>query len=59
MLAQSYAHRVMLLMFLLWVGVFVGIACKWRWTIGLAVVALVVTTVLLRAHMTSPIPLNF
>lgn len=49
----------MLLMFLLWIGVFVGIACKWKWTIGLAVVALVVTTVLLKAHMTSPIPLNF
>lgn len=49
----------MLLMFVLWIGVFVGIALKWKWTIGLALVALIVTTVLLKAHMTSPIPLNF
>lgn len=50
---------VMLLMFVLWIGVFVGIARNWRWTPALSLVTMVVTVVLLRVHMTSPIPLNF
>jgi hypothetical protein len=49
----------MLLMFVLWIGVFVGIARNWRWTPALSLVTMVVTVVLLRVHMTSPIPLNF
>jgi hypothetical protein len=49
----------MLLMFVLWIAVFVGIARNWRWTPGLSLVTMVVTVVLLRVHMTSPIPLNF
>jgi hypothetical protein len=46
-------------MFVLWFVVFIGIARKWRFTPAIAIVTLVVTVVLLRYHMTSPIPLNF
>lgn len=49
----------MLLMFVLWIAVFVGIARNWRWTPALSVLTLVVTVVLLRFHMTSTLPLNF
>lgn len=46
-------------MFALWIVVFLGVFFKRRWTIPLALVTLVWTLVLLRLHMTSPIPLNF
>lgn len=49
----------MLLMFLLWIVVFIGIARNWRWTPVLALATLALTVVLVRVHMTSPIPLNF
>ncbi len=49
----------MLSMFVLWLFVFAGIAKKWRWTPALAILTLVWTLVLLRSHMTDPIPLNF
>lgn len=49
----------MLLMFLLWIPVLVGVARNWRWTIGLMILTLVVTIVSLRMHMTSDIPLFF
>lgn len=50
---------MMLSMFVLWLIVFIGIARHWRWTPGLAIVTLAWTLVLLRLHMTDPIPLNF
>ena len=49
----------MLSMFVLWLVVFAGIARRWRWTPALVVVTLVWTAVLLKSHMTDPIPLNF
>lgn len=49
----------MLSMFVLWIAVFIGIFRKWRWTPGLAILTLIVTVLLLKAHMTDPIPLNF
>lgn len=49
----------MLSMFVLWLIVSAGIARKWRWTPGLAILTLVWTLVILRLHMTDPIPLNF
>jgi hypothetical protein len=49
----------MLSMFLVWIAVFAGIFFRWRWTPGLALVAMAWTLVLLRLHMTDPIPLNF
>ena len=54
-----YCEHVMLLMFVLWIAVFYGIFKKWRWTPGLAILTLVVTVILLKAHITDPIPLNF
>ena len=50
---------VMLLMFLLWIAAFVGVFLRWRWTPAVVIVTLIVTVILLRAHMTSAIPLNF
>ena len=49
----------MLSMFVIWIVVFIGIARSWRWIPVLAVVNLVWTLVLLKMHMTDPIPLNF
>jgi len=54
-----YGELVMFLMFALWIAVFFGIFRKWRWTPGLAILTLVVTVILFKAHMTDPIPLNF
>jgi len=49
----------MLSMFLLWIAVFLGIFFRKKWVPPLAVVSLIWTLVLLRLHMTDPIPLNF
>lgn len=46
-------------MFVLWAVVFAGIFWHRRWTIPVALVAMVWTLVLLRMHMTSELPLNF
>ena len=46
-------------MFLLWAVVYAGIFLRKRWAIPLAVLTLVWTLVLLKLHMTNPIPLNF
>lgn len=50
---------MMLAMFVLWIAAFVGVFLRWRWTPAVVIVTLVVTVILLRAHMTSSIPLNF
>ena len=50
---------MMFSMFLLWAFVFVGIFKKWRWTPALVILTLVWTLVLLKVHMSDPIPLNF
>lgn len=50
---------MMFSMFLLWIIVFAGIFFKRRWTIPLAVVTLAWTVVLLRLHISDPIPLSF
>lgn len=50
---------VMFSMFVLWFIVFVGIFLRKKWVPALVVVTLVWTAVLLRMHMTDPIPLNF
>lgn len=50
---------MMLSMFVIWIVVFLGAFRKARWTVPLAVVNLVWTLVLLKMHMTDPIPLNF
>jgi hypothetical protein len=49
----------MVSMFVLWIVVFIGIFFQRRWVIPLSLVALVWTVVLLRLHMTDPIPLSF
>ena len=46
-------------MFVLWVVVFAGIYRRARWTIPVAVVTMMWSLVLLKLHMTDPIPLNF
>lgn len=50
---------MMLLMFILWIAVFVGVFARRKWVIPLALVSMVYTLIVLNAHMTSPIPLNF
>ena len=50
---------VMFSMFVLWIIVFAGVFRRARWTIPLAVVTMLWSVVLLKAHMTDPIPLNF
>ena len=50
---------MMLAMFVLWIVAFVGVFLHRRWTIPVALTALVWTAVILRLHMTSDIPLNF
>lgn len=54
-----YGAVVMLSMFVLWFVVFIGVFLRRRWTIPLTIVSLVWTVVLLRLHMTDPIPLSF
>lgn len=49
----------MLSMFVLWIVAFVGVFLKWRYTPAIVIVTLIWTLILLRAHMTSAIPLNF
>ena len=46
-------------MFLLWAVVYAGIVLRKRWVIPVTVLTLVWTLVLLKLHMTNPIPLNF
>ena len=46
-------------MFLLWAVAYAGIFLRKRWAIPLTVLTLVWTLVLLKLHMTNPIPLNF
>ena len=50
---------VMFSMFVLWIAVFLGIFFRKKWVPALAVVSLIWTLVLLRLHMTDPIPLSF
>ena len=52
-------RTVMFSMFLLWAVVYAGIFLRKRWAIPLTVLTLVWTLVLLKLHMTNPIPLNF
>jgi hypothetical protein len=54
----NLAH-VMLLMFVVWLVVFIGIFRGWRWVPLLALANLAYTLLVLRIHMTDPIPLNF
>lgn len=46
-------------MFLIWIAVFAGVFFRRKWVIPLTIVALAWTVVLLRLHMTDPIPLSF
>jgi hypothetical protein len=55
----GYARSVMFSMFVLWIVVFAGIFRKARWTIPVAVATMLWSLVLLKLHMTDPIPLNF
>jgi hypothetical protein len=50
---------VMFLMFVVWLVVFIGIFRGWRWIPLLALANLGYTLLVLRIHMTDPIPLNF
>lgn len=50
---------VMFSMFVLWAIVFVGICLHQRWVTPLGIVTILWTVVLLKLHMTDPIPLNF
>jgi hypothetical protein len=50
---------VMFLIFVLWAVTYVGIFLHKRWTIPMAIVSILYTLVMLRFHMTDPIPLNF
>ena len=54
-----YYPNVMFSMFVLWIIVFAGIFRRARWTIPVAVAAMLWSLVLLKLHMTDPIPLNF
>jgi hypothetical protein len=56
---RRYRLSMMLSMFVLWAIVFVGVFLRQRWVTPLAIVTIVWTVVLLRLHMTDPIPLNF
>ncbi len=49
----------MFLMFVLWGVVFLGIFLRWRWVPLLVLGNLAYTLLVLRVHMTDPIPLNF
>ena len=52
-------RTMMFSMFLLWAVVDVGAFLRKRWVIPLTLLTLVWTLVLLKLHMTDPIPLNF
>lgn len=54
-----YVVPVMLSMFLLWIAVFVLAARRSRFAWVVALVNIVWTVVLLKLHMTDPIPLEF
>ena len=49
----------MLSMFILWIAVFLGVFFRKNWVSPLTVAALVWTVIILRLHMTDPIPLSF
>lgn len=49
----------MLSMFVLWAIVFLGVFFRRGWVIPLTLVTLAWTLLLLRLHMTDPIPLSF
>lgn len=49
----------MLSMFILWIAVFFGVFFRKTWVVPLTVAALVWTAIILRLHMTDPIPLSF
>ena len=57
--ARPTLGHVMLLMFVVWLVVFIGIFRRWRWTPLLVLANLAYTLLVLRIHMTDPIPLNF
>lgn len=57
--STHYDPIVMISMFVLWIIVFAGIFRRARWTIPVAVAAMLWSLVLLKLHMTDPIPLNF
>jgi hypothetical protein len=46
-------------MFVVWIIVFVGAFQRRRWTVPVALANLAWTLVVLKLHMTDPIPLNF
>lgn len=46
-------------MFVLWAAVFLGVVFRKSWVIPITLVTLGWTLLLLRLHMTDPIPLNF
>ena len=50
---------MMFSMFALWVVVYVGVFLRKHWVIPVTLITLVWTLVLLKLHMTDPIPLNF
>ncbi|MDO8732131.1 MAG: hypothetical protein Q7L55_06115 [Actinomycetota bacterium] len=50
---------MMFSMFLLWMAAFLAIILRWKWTIALVLVCLVWTAVILKSHISDPIPLNF
>ena len=54
-----YPAAVMLSMFILWIAVFLGIFFKKKWVPTLVIISIIWTAVLLRLHMTDPIPLSF
>ncbi len=49
----------MFLIFVLWAVTYVGIFLHKKWTIPMAIVSILYTLVMLRYHMTDPIPLSF
>lgn len=49
----------MFLMFAVWFVAFIGIFRGWRWVPLLVLANLAYTLVVLKVHMTDPIPLNF
>jgi hypothetical protein len=49
----------MFLMFAVWFVVFIGIFRGWRWVPLLVLANLAYTLLVLKVHMTDPIPLNF
>ena len=56
---DRYSADMMFSMFALWVVVYVGVFLRKHWVIPVTLITLVWTLVLLKLHMTDPIPLNF